>query len=112
MDINPRPRYKDGTPAHTLSVNHGMCTYDLNKGESPLITLRPIAVKSAIGELLWIYRDQSNDLDLLNILKEDQYLFDDLYKDYKINRILAKRLINSKVDGRDAIRELLITNYD
>lgn len=65
LDINPRPKYEDGIPAHTLSVNHGMCTYDLTKGESPLITLRPIAVKSAIGELLWIYQDQSNDLDLL-----------------------------------------------
>ena len=65
LDKNPRPKYADGTPAHTLSVNHGMTTYDLNKGETPLITLRPIAVKSAIGELLWIYRDQSNDLDLL-----------------------------------------------
>jgi len=65
MDINPRPKYEDGTPAHTLSVNHGMCTYDLTKGESPLITLRPIAVKSSIGELLWIYQDESNDLDVL-----------------------------------------------
>ena len=65
LDKNPRPHYADGTPAHTLSVNHGMTTYDLNKGETPLITLRPIAVKSAIGELLWIYRDQSNDLDIL-----------------------------------------------
>ena len=65
LDKNPRPKYSDGTPAHTLSVNHGMCTYDLTKGESPLITLRPIAVKSAIGELLWIYQDESNDLDLL-----------------------------------------------
>ena len=42
-----------------------MCTYDLTKGESPLITLRPIAVKSAIGELLWIYQDESNNLDIL-----------------------------------------------
>ena len=42
----------------------------------------------------------------------DDPFFDDLYKDYKINRILAKRLINSKADGRDAIRQLLITNYD
>ncbi len=65
LDKNPRPRYADGTPAHTLSVNHGMCTYDIQKGESPMITLRPIAIKSAIGEILWIYRDQSNDLDLL-----------------------------------------------
>ena len=28
MDKNPRPKYSDGTPAHTLSVNHGMTTYD------------------------------------------------------------------------------------
>ena len=65
LDVNPRPKYSDGVPAHTLSVNHGMCTYDLTKGESPLITLRPIAVKSAIGELLWIYQDESNNLDVL-----------------------------------------------
>lgn len=65
MDINPRPKYSDGTPAHTLSVNHGMMTYDLTKDEMPIITLRPIAVKSAIGELLWIYQDESNNLDLL-----------------------------------------------
>ena len=65
LDKNPRPKYADGTPAHTLSVNHGMCTYDLTKGESPLITLRPIDVKSRIGELLWIYQDESNDLNVL-----------------------------------------------
>lgn len=52
-DINPRPKYKDGTPAHTISVNHVFHTYDISKGESPFITLRPIAIKSAIGELLW-----------------------------------------------------------
>ncbi len=65
LDKNPRPKYVDGTPAHTLSVNHGLMTYDLTKNESPLITLRPIAIKSAIGELLWIYQDASNNLDLL-----------------------------------------------
>ena len=65
LDKNPRPRYADGTPAHTLSYNHGMCTYDITKGESPLITLRPIATRSSIGELLWIYQDESNDLNLL-----------------------------------------------
>lgn len=61
----PSSTYGDGVPAHTLSVNHGMMTYDLTKGEMPLMTLRPIAVKAAIGELLWIYQDQSNDLKKL-----------------------------------------------
>jgi len=65
LDKNPRPHYEDGTPAHTLSVNHGMCTYDIDKNESPMITLRPIAIKSSIGEMLWIYQDESNDLDKL-----------------------------------------------
>lgn len=65
LDWNPRPHYEDGIPAHTKSINHVMQSYDLSAGEFPIITLRPIAVKSAIGELLWIYQDQSNDLDLL-----------------------------------------------
>lgn len=69
LDSNPRPHWQDGTPAHTLSINHGMCTYDLTKGETPLITLRPIAIKSSVGELLWIYQDESNDLNLL----QDKY---------------------------------------
>lgn len=56
------------TPAHTLSVNHKMCSYNLDKGEFPMITLRPIAVKSAIAELLWIYCYQSNDLVLFDEL--------------------------------------------
>ncbi|MDR2337299.1 MAG: DNA adenine methylase [Deltaproteobacteria bacterium] len=37
--------------------------------------------------------------------------FDDLYKGFKINRVMAKRLINANADGRNEIRELLITNY-
>ena len=70
LDENPRPHYVDGTPAHTLSLNNGsttggIMTYDISKGESPLQTLRPIAVKFAIGELFWIYQDASNDLDVL-----------------------------------------------
>lgn len=64
-DINPRPHWADGAPAHTLSINHVVCSYDLSNNEWPLITLRPIAYKSAIKELFWIYQEQSNDLSLL-----------------------------------------------
>ncbi len=54
-------------PAHTISVNTDVeCTYDLSKGESPMITLRPIAVKASIAEILWIYQQQSNDLVLFD----------------------------------------------
>ena len=68
MDITPRPIYDDGTPSYSLSVNHSFefsVTYDLTKGEFPITTLRPIAYKKGVGEVLWIYKDQSNDLDLL-----------------------------------------------
>lgn len=64
-DENPRPKYKDGIPAYTLSLNQRCRIYDLSKGEFPFCTLRPIAWKSAIKEILWIYQDKSNDLNLL-----------------------------------------------
>ena len=60
-----RPKYADGTPSHTMFVNQVFERYDLSKGELPIVTLRPIAWKSGIKEILWIYQDQSNDLDLL-----------------------------------------------
>lgn len=31
LDINPRPHYSDGLPAHTYSINHIMQQYDLSK---------------------------------------------------------------------------------
>lgn len=63
-DENPRPKYADGKAAHTVSVNHIIRTYNLQK-EFPICSLRPIAWKSGIKEILWIYQDQSNSLDLL-----------------------------------------------
>ena len=64
-DENPRPKYEDGTPAYTYFVTHNVRTYDLSKGEFPITTLRPIAWKNAIKEILWIYQDASNSLDIL-----------------------------------------------
>ena len=60
-----RPKYKDGTVANSKYVTGAFAEYDLSKGEFPITTLRPIAIKSAIKEMLWIYQDQSNSLDLL-----------------------------------------------
>ena len=47
--------------------------------------------------------------DPKNVNKEDNF-FDDLYKNYKINRVEASRAINSKGDKRGKINELLICN--
>ena len=61
-DVNPRPKYKDGTPAHTISVNHQMRTYDLANGQFPICTLRPIAWKTGIKEILAIYQKPTNKI--------------------------------------------------
>lgn len=62
MDENPRPRYEDGTPAHTISVNHVMRKYDLSKGEFPVCTLRYQAWKTGIREIFTIYQHPTNVL--------------------------------------------------
>ena len=61
-----RPKYKDGTVANSKYITGAFAEYDLSKGEFPIITLRPIAIKSAIKEVLWIYQDQTNSLEVLN----------------------------------------------
>lgn len=47
--------------------------------------------------------------DPKNVNKNDTF-FDDLYKEYKIKRVSATRMINSKADNRGKINELLICN--
>lgn len=64
-DLDPRPKYADGVPAHTLFVTHNVRQYRLDKGEFPICTLRSIAWKSAIKEIFWIYQQESNSLDVL-----------------------------------------------
>ena len=61
-DINPRPKYKDGTPAHTISINHTFRQYDLSKGEFPVCSLRPIAWKTGIKEIFTIYQKPTNNI--------------------------------------------------
>ena len=60
-----RPVYSDGRKAHSKYITQVCDTYDLQKGEFPITTLRQIPIKSAIKEIFWIYQDQSNDLEIL-----------------------------------------------
>lgn len=60
-----RPVYIDGKPAHSTFITHVSESYNINQGEFPITTLRPIAIKSAISEIRWIYQDQSNELSVL-----------------------------------------------
>lgn len=64
-----RPVWSDGTPARTKFINQVFEKYDISKGQFPLSRARNVAWKSGIKEVLWLYQDASNSLDLL----EDKY---------------------------------------
>ena len=60
-----RPRWLDGTPAHTVKKFCIVNRYDLSK-EFPIITIRKTAFKSALDEILWIWQKKSNNIHDLN----------------------------------------------
>ena len=60
-----RPKWLDGTPAHTVKKFCIVNRYDLRK-EFPILTLRRTAFKSAIDEILWIWQKKSNNIHDLN----------------------------------------------
>ena len=60
-DREVRPRWEDGTPAHTVKKFGIVNRYDLQK-EFPILTLRRQYFKSAVDELLWIWQKKSNNI--------------------------------------------------
>ena len=64
-DLPVRPKWLDGTPAHTVKKFCIVNRYDLRE-EFPIITLRRTAFKSAIDEILWIWQKKSNNIKDLN----------------------------------------------
>ena len=63
-DLEVRPKWADGTPAHTVKKFGVVNRYDLRE-EFPIMTLRRTYWKSAIDEILWIWQKKSNRLDEL-----------------------------------------------
>ena len=60
-DCAVRPRWEDGTPAHTIKKFGVVNRYDLSE-EFPMLTLRKTYLKSAVDELLWIWQKKSNNV--------------------------------------------------
>lgn len=60
-----RPHWPDGTPAYTIKKFGVVNRYDLRQ-EFPALTLRRIALKSCMDEILWIYQRKSNNIHDLN----------------------------------------------
>ncbi|MBQ6003767.1 MAG: thymidylate synthase [Clostridia bacterium] len=64
-DFDVRPRWDDGTPAHTIKLFGVVNRYDLRE-EFPIQTIRKINFKAALDEILWIWQKKSNRIEDLN----------------------------------------------
>ena len=58
-NLEVRPHWADGTPAHTIKKFGVVNRYNL-KEEFPILTIRKTYLKSAIDEMLWIWQKKSN----------------------------------------------------
>ena len=58
-NLEVRPHWEDGTPAHTIKKFGVVNRYNLAE-EFPIMTLRRTYLKSAVDELLWIWQKKSN----------------------------------------------------
>ncbi len=75
-NMNVRPRWDDGTPAHTLSVFAVVNRYNLEE-EFPILTLRRTYWKSAWDEAAWIWQKKSNNIHELSSHVWDEWADDD-----------------------------------
>ncbi len=64
-DMEVRPRWDDGAPAHTIKKFCVVNRYDLSK-EFPITTLRYTNFRAALDEILWIWQKKSNNVNELN----------------------------------------------
>ncbi len=60
-ELNVRPKWEDGTPAHTVKKFGIVNRYNLQE-EFPILTMRRTAFKSCVDELLWIWQKKSNNI--------------------------------------------------
>ena len=63
--LQVRPHWEDGTPAHTVKKFGVVNRYNLQE-EFPVMTLRRTYFKSCVDELLWIWQKKSNDIHQLH----------------------------------------------
>ncbi len=71
-----RPRWEDGTPAHTVKKFGIVNRYDLRR-EFPALTVRRTAFRSCVDEMLWIWQKKSNRICDLNSHIWDQWAGED-----------------------------------
>lgn len=102
-DENPRPKYKDGTPAYSKFITQVFEEYDISKGEFPITTLRNTAVKTGIKEILWIYQKQSN------VLSEAHKLGIEWWDEWNIGNGSIGRRYGATIKKWDMMNNLLMS---
>ena len=60
-DLKVRPKWSDGTSAHTVKKFGIVNRYNLQE-EFPILTIRKTFFKSCVKELLWIWQKKSNNI--------------------------------------------------
>lgn len=65
-DRNPRPKWSDGTLAHSKFITQKSFEYRIDKGEFPITSLRPTAIKGGWYDMEAIYIKQTNIVEEMN----------------------------------------------
>ena len=108
MGAKVRPKWEDGTSAYTIKKFGVINRYDLRK-EFPVLTLRRIALKSAMDEILWIYQKKSNNIKDLNSHIWDQWADEDNLIGTVYGYQIGEKFIykGQEIDQIDYVRKLL-----
>ena len=104
VDKDPRPKWEDGSPAHSKFVTQKVFQYNISKGEFPITTLRPTALKGAWYDIEAIYLKQTNVLEDMN---ESIHSW---WKDFIVETKIKKLYKNSNsffTDGTDEYEEVV-----
>lgn len=103
-DCDVRPRWEDGTPAHTIKKFGVVNRYDLQQ-EFPILTVRKQFLKSAVDEMLWIFQKKSNNTANLGSRVWDQWADQDgsIGKAYGYQLSVKHRYAEGEFDQVDRV---------
>lgn len=94
-------------PYKPLNKTSAFTSYSFDSfDDNEQIRLNKFCKKLDSLKISWILSNS----DMKNINIEDEF-FDDLYKEFEIRRVNARRAINSDPNKRGKLKELLIKNY-
>ena len=103
-DEKVRPKWEDGSSAYTIKKFGVVNRYDLSK-EFPAMTLRPVAIKMATDEMLWIWQKNSNNIHELSSHIWDSWADEDgsIGKAYGYQMSVKHRYAEGMMDQVDRV---------